>query len=98
MRPLISSSSWRRCSRTLSCVPDVWLAMLGLTKLGAVPIPATTLLTAKDIAWRAQAAEISAVLTDADEIDKAANFSGIKITADQLATGLDKASASFEPE
>ncbi len=30
-------------------VPQWWIAMLGLVRLGAVPIPGTPLLTAKDI-------------------------------------------------
>src|SRR5262245_42773656 len=30
-------------------VPQWWIALLGLTRLGAVPIPGTPLLTAKDI-------------------------------------------------
>jgi len=33
-------------------VPQWWIAMLGLTKLGAVPIPGTPLLTAKDVRYR----------------------------------------------
>ena len=45
-------------------VPAWWIEMLGLIRLGAVPIPATTLLTAKDIAYRVQAAGITAILTE----------------------------------
>src|SRR5262245_16759936 len=30
-------------------IPEWWISMLGLIRLGAVPIPCTTLLTAKDI-------------------------------------------------
>src|SRR5689334_13206209 len=33
-------------------VPQWWIAMLGLVRLGAVPIPGTPLLTAKDISYR----------------------------------------------
>src|SRR5438105_15111919 len=33
-------------------VPDWWIAMLGLIRLGAVPIPGTPLLTARDIKYR----------------------------------------------
>jgi acetyl-CoA synthetase len=34
--------------------PAWWIEMLGLIRLGAVPIPAMTLLTAKNIACRVQ--------------------------------------------
>ena len=57
--------------------------MLGLIRLGAVPIPATTLLTAKDIAYRVQAAGITAILTDADGAAKAVGFGGIVILDDE---------------
>ena len=56
----------RRGYRVLVMLPRVpawWIAMLGLIRLGAVPIPATTLLTAKDISYRVQAAGIKAILT-----------------------------------
>lgn len=39
-----------------------WFAVLGLMKLGAVSIPATHLLTEKDIIYRNQAADIAAIL------------------------------------
>ena len=78
-------------------VPAWWIEMLGLIRLGAVPIPATTLLTAKDIAYRVQAAGITAILTDADGAAKAVGFGGIVILDDELETGLAKAAADFEP-
>ena len=67
---LSSQEGIRRGDRVLVMLPRVpawWIEMLGLIRLGAVPIPATTLLTAKDIAYRVQAAGITAILTDADE-------------------------------
>ena len=78
-------------------VPAWWIEMLGLIRLGAVPIPATTLLTAKDIAYRVQAAGITAILTDVDGAAKAVGFGGIVILDDELETGLAKTAADFEP-
>src|SRR6185436_16625233 len=47
-------------------VPEWWFSMLGLIRLGAVPIPGTPLLTAKDIRYRVETAEVAAVLTGRD--------------------------------
>ena len=43
-----------------------WFAVLGLHKLGAVAIPATTQLLAKDFAYRFEAANVRAILCTAD--------------------------------
>jgi acyl-coenzyme A synthetase/AMP-(fatty) acid ligase len=51
-------------------IPQWWTAMLGLIRLGAVPIPGTPLLTPHDLAYRLEAAEVAAVLTDADGATK----------------------------
>src|SRR5947209_5215991 len=45
-------------------IPEWWESVLGLMKLGAVPIPCTTLLTTKDIQFRAEIAEPVAFITD----------------------------------
>ncbi|HJT56291.1 MAG TPA: AMP-binding protein [Ktedonobacteraceae bacterium] len=45
-------------------VPEWWESVLGLIKIGAIPVPCTTLLTPKDIQFRAEAAEASAIITD----------------------------------
>jgi acetyl-CoA synthetase/medium-chain acyl-CoA synthetase len=45
-------------------VPEWWETMLGLMKLGAIGIPCTTLLTPKDIQYRAELAEAAAIVTD----------------------------------
>ncbi len=74
----------RRGDRVLVMLPRVpqwWVAMLGLTKLGAVPIPGTMLLTEKDILYRIQAAEVAAVITCGEIADRVGDFSGIKILA-----------------
>src|SRR5215469_10012749 len=40
--------------------------MLGATKLGAIPMPGTTLLTERDVEYRTTRAEASVVITDGD--------------------------------
>ncbi len=45
-------------------VPEWWESVLGLMKIGAIPVPCTTLLTPKDIEFRAEAAEASTIITD----------------------------------
>ncbi len=60
-----------------------WFAVLGLHKLGAVAIPATNQLLAKDFAYRFQAADVRAILCTADgqvadAVDEAAKqYSGL---------------------
>ena len=53
-----------------------WETMIGLTKAGIIAIPATTLLTEMDIAYRVKAAEVDAVVTDpagAEKLDQIAS-------------------------
>src|SRR6185295_3664815 len=57
-------------------VPQWWVAMLGLIRLGAVPVPATLLLTARDVAYRLETARISAVITSPEGIEKVDGFKG----------------------
>ncbi len=45
-------------------IPEWWESVLGLMKIGAVPIPCTTLLTPKDIQYRAEVSEAAAFITD----------------------------------
>jgi len=45
-------------------IPEWWESVLGLMKIGAIPVPCTTLLTPKDMQFRAEAAEASAIITD----------------------------------
>ena len=44
---------------------EFWPILMGLHKIGAIAVPATHLLTAKDIRYRCQTAEISAVIVTA---------------------------------
>jgi acyl-coenzyme A synthetase/AMP-(fatty) acid ligase len=45
-------------------IPQWYISMVGMFKLGAVPMPATTLCTPKDIEYRVNQAEACAVITD----------------------------------
>ena len=59
--------------RVLVMLPRVvewWEAMLGLEKARLIAMPATTLLTPKDIDYRLGAAEASAIITDAANVEK----------------------------
>ena len=72
----------RRGDRVLIILPRVpqwWIAMLGLIRLGVVPIPGTPLLTAKDIRYRVETATVSAILTDPDGAARAEGFLGIRV-------------------
>ena len=51
-------------------IPDWYDVVLGCIKLGAVPMPATTLLTPRDIAYRLNSAEASVVVVDAEGTTK----------------------------
>jgi acetyl-CoA synthetase/medium-chain acyl-CoA synthetase len=80
----------RRGDRVLIMLPRVWqwwVAMLGLIRLGAVPVPATSQLTARDVAYRLEIARIRAVLTDADGMAKLDGFDGLRLAACPPAAG-----------
>ena len=62
-------------------IPEWWISMLALIRLGAIPIPCTTLLTTKDISFRAQTAEAHAIITDAEGAAKVEKFDGILLSA-----------------
>ncbi len=47
---------------------EFWFTIIALHKIGAVIIPATHLLTSKDIIYRANAATIKAIICDGDDI------------------------------
>ena len=51
-------------------VPEWHVALLGLMKLGAVPMPGTSLLTGRDIAYRVQRAEAVAAIVDEEGVPK----------------------------
>ncbi len=51
-------------------IPEWWESVLGLMKLGAIPIPCTTLLTSKDIQFRAEVSEAQGFITDSEGAPK----------------------------
>ena len=53
----------------LQSIPEWYIALIGMFKLGGVPMPGTVLLTAKDIKYRINRAEASMVITDLDHAD-----------------------------
>ena len=56
-------------------IPEWYVAMLALMKLGALPMPGTTLLTPKDVEYRINTAEAVMAITDdenAAKVDEAA--------------------------
>jgi acyl-coenzyme A synthetase/AMP-(fatty) acid ligase len=57
-------------------VPDWYDVVLGCIKLGAIPMPATTLLTPRDIAYRVNSAEASVVVVDAEGTIKVNQVAG----------------------
>jgi len=59
--------------KVLVMLPNItewWEVMLSLMRLNAVPVPATTLLTSKDIEYRLAATDIRAVITTNDDVLK----------------------------
>jgi acyl-coenzyme A synthetase/AMP-(fatty) acid ligase len=63
----------KKGDRVLVMLPRLvewWEVVLGLMKLGAVPIPCTVLLTPKDIQFRAETAQPTAIITDNDNAPK----------------------------
>ena len=90
----------------LGNVVPLWEAMLAAMKLGAVVIPATTLLTPVDLADRFDRGRARFVVTSAAE---AAKFDGLATDLTKIATGdapagwhryddLLDASAAFVPD
>jgi acetyl-CoA synthetase/medium-chain acyl-CoA synthetase len=78
----LRSSGVRRGDRVLIMLPRVpqwWIGMLGLIRLGAVPVPATLLLTTRDVAYRLESARVSAVITSQDGVAKVGGFEGTRL-------------------
>ena len=57
-------------------IPEWYVVMLGLMKLGALPMPGTTLLTPKDIEYRINTAEAVMAITDEENSDKVDEAAG----------------------
>lgn len=80
----------RQGDRVLIILPRVWqwwIAMLGLIRLGAVPIPGTMQLMPRDVAYRLETARARGVITNADGIPKADGFDGIRLAVGSAPSG-----------
>ena len=90
---------------------EYWFCLLALHKIGAIAIPATHLLTKKDIVYRNNAASVKSIVAVAepavlDNVDAAAaesptlqhriNLGGARAGWFNLSEGMDKASTSLE--
>jgi len=53
----------------LQSIPEWYIALIGMFKLGVVPLPGTVLLTSKDVEYRVNRAGACMVLTDLDHAD-----------------------------
>ena len=51
-------------------IPEWYVATIGMMKLGAVPMPATTLCTPQDIEYRVNRSEAGVAITDVENADK----------------------------
>jgi acetyl-CoA synthetase/medium-chain acyl-CoA synthetase len=98
----------RRGDRVLIMLPRVpqwWIAMLGLVRLGAVPVPGTLLLTPRDVAYRIEAARVTAVIASPEGIAKLDGFDGVCLAVGETPSGwgdfdaqLRAADATFQFE
>ena len=69
----------RKGDRVFVMLPRIhewYVVMLGLMKLGALPMPGTTLLTPKDIEYRINTAEAVMAITDEENADKVDEVAG----------------------
>ncbi|QIA27210.1 AMP-binding protein [Thermaerobacter sp. PB12/4term] len=53
-----------------------WEVMLGLIRLGAIPAPGTTLLTARDLAYRIRRTEAAAIVADPEVAERVDTIAG----------------------
>jgi len=53
----------------LQSIPEWYFALIGMFKLGVIPMPGTVLLTSKDIEYRINRAEACMILTDMDHAE-----------------------------
>ncbi|CAO0823717.1 4-hydroxybutyrate--CoA ligase 1 [Desulfarculales bacterium] len=84
----------------LQSIPQWYIAMIGMFKLGGVPMPGTVLLTSKDIAYRINQAEASMVITDLAHTARVEEVAGICPTLchKMVVNGEMKGWLSFEQE
>jgi acyl-coenzyme A synthetase/AMP-(fatty) acid ligase len=65
-------------------IPEWYEVMLGCIKVGAVPMPGTTLLTARDIAYRLERAGATVAVTDQEGTGK------VDVAAEPLGVSLER--------
>jgi acetyl-CoA synthetase len=87
----------------LGNVAPLWEVMLAAIKLGAVVVPATTLLTADDLAERVVRAKARFVVIAAEDAAKVAGIDAVRITVGAVEGCVDyasllTASAEFVPD
>jgi acetyl-CoA synthetase/medium-chain acyl-CoA synthetase len=78
----LAASGIRRGDRVLLMLPRMpqwWIAMLALTRMGAVPVPATLQLTAREVAFRMETAQTRAAITIAEQTGKFDGFEGVRL-------------------
>jgi len=86
----LQTSGVRRGDRVLVMLPRIpqwWIAMLGLIRLGAVPVPATLLLSPREVQYRIETARVTAVITSGDGIAKIGEFAGRRLIVESAAVG-----------
>jgi acyl-coenzyme A synthetase/AMP-(fatty) acid ligase len=86
----LRASGVKRGDRVLVMLPRLpqwWISMLGLIRLGAVPVPATLLLSPREVHYRIETAQVSAVITSGDGVAKVGDFSGISLIVESAAVG-----------
>ena len=91
---LLRSNGVRRGDRVLIMLPRIpqwWIGMLGLVRLGAIPVPATLLLTARDVAYRLGSARVSAVITSQDGVAKVGGFEGVEAAWKEIEVSYERA-------
>jgi acetyl-CoA synthetase len=82
----------------LGNVVQLWEVMLAAIKLGAVVVPATTLLTADDLAERVARAKARYVIIAAEDAAKVEGVDAIRITVGPVIGCVDYASFHTEPD
>ena len=76
-----AASGLKRGDRILLMLPRIWpwwVSMLGLIRLGAVPVPATLQMTRDDVTYRLRTAGIHAVITSPGGVEKIHDFDGLR--------------------
>lgn len=86
----LRTSGIRKGDRVLLMLPRIsewWTVMLALTRLGAIPVPATLLLTHRDVEYRVKAADIHAVITTPEGVTRLDGFEGVRFLVGGEAPG-----------